>query len=171
MDIRIAGIEPASVTDGDGFRFVVFTQGCIHECFGCHNPETHDLYGGALTTTENILEVFNKMKNSLTKGITFSGGEPFLQPEACIEIAKEIHKIETEKYPSSGKYCDVWCYTGYTYEQILRDETKKQFLNHIDVLIDGPYIQSLRDINLKFRGSSNQRILYLKNGEIDRIET
>lgn len=166
MEIRIAGLEPASVTDGDGFRFVLFTQGCTHNCYQCHNPETHDLNGGVLTTTDNIIAAFKKMKDSLTRGITFSGGEPFLQVDPCIEIAREVHTIETKLYPKTGKYCDVWSYSGYTYEELKADPNKRRLLKVIDVLIDGPYIQDLRDINLQYRGSSNQRILHLKNGEI-----
>lgn len=169
MDIRIAGLEADSISNGNGFRFVLYVQGCIHACPGCQNPQTHDIDGGVLTTTENVIVAMSKMITGLTKGITISGGEPFLQPEACAEIAKYVHTIKSSAVYPEDKHFDVWTYTGYTYEELNRDSFATnpfvaKLLQETDYLVEGPYIQKLRDINLQFRGSSNQRILHLVNG-------
>jgi anaerobic ribonucleoside-triphosphate reductase activating protein len=135
--------------DGPGLRTVLWTQGCKHHCIGCHNPGTHPLDGGFETSTEEIMETLKTLK--LQKGITFSGGEPFLQPEACAEIARFCHNLNW----------DVWVYTGYTYEEILANNNSlwNEFLEEIDVLIDGPFILEKKDFTLLYRGSSNQRII------------
>ncbi len=160
MDIRIAGIINESIVDGWGIRYVVFTQGCPHNCNGCHNPETHDFNGGVVIDTDKLLKDFKE--DPLLKGITFSGGEPFVQPKPLTELAIKIHAL--------GK--DVTCYTGYTYEEIVSSENEDwiKLLDEVDVLVDGRFILEKKNLKLLFRGSSNQRIIDVKesrkNGEI-----
>lgn len=147
--LRIAGVIRESIVDGNGLRFVVFTQGCKHNCKGCHNPQTHDLNGGYLIEQEKILAEF--FKNPLLKGITLSGGEPFLQAKELIPIAKAVKE--------SGK--DVVIYTGYTLEELkkLDDRAINELLSYCDTLIDGRFVLAERDLTLTFRGSRNQRII------------
>ncbi|HIT61539.1 MAG TPA: anaerobic ribonucleoside-triphosphate reductase activating protein [Candidatus Fimousia stercorigallinarum] len=149
--IRVSGIVEESIVDGPGFRYVIFTQGCPHHCPGCHNPQTHSFEGGTMMDIEDIFRAF--CENPLLAGITFSGGEPFCQPKPLYELAVKVHKI--------GK--SVMTYTGYTYEQLeeIDDIWVKKLLSVSDILVDGPYIEELRDLDLQFRGSSNQRVLYL----------
>lgn len=153
MDLRIAGIIKESVVDGPGFRYVIFAQGCNHGCKGCHNPDTHALDGGYVVDTESILADIKQNEN--IDGVTFSGGEPFLQAEAFVEIAGKLKK--------SG--VNIVCYTGYTFEQLLESGNASfiRLLQYVDTLIDGPYIQDLRDLSLIYRGSRNQRIIDVKS--------
>ena len=146
--LKIAGIIRESIVDGVGLRFVVFTQGCPHRCEGCHNPQTHDLNGGYDVSVERILEEF--YKNPLLKGITISGGEPFLQAKALIPLLKEIKKSK-----------DVVIYTGYTIEKLqsMSDTVIDELLSYCDILIDGRFILAEKDLTLTFRGSRNQRII------------
>ncbi|MCC0650563.1 anaerobic ribonucleoside-triphosphate reductase activating protein [Clostridioides sp. ZZV15-6598] len=153
MKIRMSStISHDSIVDGPGLRMVLWTQGCVHNCKGCHNPQTHNLCGGFYMDTKEIINEIKSLK--LQKGITLSGGEPFLQPEPLEEIAKEAKK--------NG--LDVWSYTGFTFEQLLDKKNSAYFKNlnllkQIDVLVDGRFIDEKKDISLKFRGSSNQRII------------
>ncbi|MFA5407550.1 MAG: anaerobic ribonucleoside-triphosphate reductase activating protein [Bacilli bacterium] len=152
MKIRLASqIQYDSIVDGEGIRTVIWTQGCPHHCLGCHNPATHDFNGGFLTDTDNIKKEISSYKNQ--DGITLSGGDPFSQPEACYDIAAHAKSIGL----------NVWCYTGYTYEVLLsmakKDPIYMDLLKQIDVLVDGPFILNLRNLSLKFRGSTNQRII------------
>lgn len=159
MQIRIFGLANDSIVDGPGLRLAVFTQGCPHHCPGCHNPESHDFSGGEVRDTEEILAIAKD--NFLLDGITLSGGDPFAQAEACTEIAMGAH--------AAG--LNVWCYTGYTFEELLegREEWKK-LLEHIDVLVDGRFVLSERSLDIRFRGSRNQRIINvpesLKTGNV-----
>ncbi|AVD36506.1 anaerobic ribonucleoside-triphosphate reductase activating protein [Clostridioides difficile] len=153
MKIRMSStISYDSIVDGPGLRMVIWTQGCIHNCKECHNPQTHDLCGGFYMDTE---EIINKVKSlKLQKGITLSGGEPFLQPEPLEVIAREAK--------TNG--LDVWSYTGFTFEQLLDKRNSAYFKNlnllkQIDILVDGKFVAEKKDISLKFRGSSNQRII------------
>ena len=146
MKIRICGFEQESIVDGDGIRFVVFTQGCPHHCVGCHNPQSHDFNAGTEYDTADIIEMIKS--NPLISGVTLSGGEPFCQSEACLEIAKAVHQM--------GK--NVWCYTGYELFEVIGNPLLKE----IDVLVDGKFILSKKSYDLKFRGSSNQRIIDVK---------
>lgn len=148
MQIRIAGLANDSIVDGPGLRLAVFTQGCPHHCPGCHNPESHDFNGGKVREVSEILEMIRE--NILLDGVTLSGGEPFAQPEACAEIARETHRLGL----------NVWCYTGYLFEQLLEGtEAWQELLQEIDVLVDGPFILSQKSMNLRFKGSSNQRLI------------
>ena len=148
MLMRIAGLANDSIVDGPGLRLTVFTQGCPHHCPGCHNPQSHDFTGGELRDTGEILEIMRD--NALLDGITLSGGEPFAQPEACAELARAAHEDGL----------NVWCYTGYTFEDLLEGRTEwMELLRNIDVLVDGPFVLSQRTLEAHFRGSSNQRII------------
>ena len=147
--LRVAGIVDESIVDGHGFRFTVFVQGCPHHCPGCHNPQTHPFSGRKEQTVEEIFASF--CENPLLKGITFSGGEPFCQPEPLAALAALVH--------TKGK--DVTVYTGYTLEQLTamhRPEIDR-LLKETDFLIDGPFVLEERDLSLQFRGSRNQRVI------------
>lgn len=150
-DLRVSGIVEESVVDGPGVRFVIFTQGCEHHCPGCHNPHTHALDGGTMMQTDAILARFDE--DPLLSGMTFSGGEPFLQPEALAQLAEAVH--------ARGK--DVMVYSGFTFEQLLEKEERepavRRLLRQADILVDGPYVESRRNLELEFRGSDNQRLL------------
>ena len=148
MQIRIAGLVPESFVDGDGIRFAIFMQGCRRNCEGCHNPETHALDGGRLVDTEEIISAIKK--NPPLDGITLTGGEPLLQIDAAEEISRAAKNFGLS----------VWCYTGYTFEELPIDAAP--LLENVDVLIDGEFVLSLRDLDLQFRGSRNQRIIDLK---------
>ena len=150
MEIRLAGIVNDSIVDGTGIRLTVFVQGCTHNCKGCHNPQTHDLNGGYIADTDDILA--KALENPLLEGLTFSGGEPFLQPLPLAELAEKAHK----------KGFNIFCYTGFLYEDILKDENKKKLLENVDYLIDGPFIEEQKSLLLNFRGSKNQRIINVK---------
>ena len=147
MNIRIAGLVNDSIVDGPGFRFAVFTQGCPHDCPGCHNPQTHDFAGGQDADTDDIIAQFRK--NPLLDGITLTGGDPFCQPEPCAALARAAHE--------SG--LNVWAYTGYFYEEVLADPAMRALLEEVDVLIDGPFLLAERTLSLRFRGSKNQRAI------------
>lgn len=148
MQIRIAGLVPESFVDGDGIRFAIFMQGCLRHCEGCHNPETHALDGGRLVDTNEIISAIKK--NPLLDGITLTGGEPFLQIDAANELARAAKNFGL----------NVWCYTGFNFEDLPPEA--EPLLENIDVLIDGAFIESLRDLELQFRGSGNQRIIDIK---------
>lgn len=149
--IRIAGIMRESIVDGPGIRFAVFCQGCPHACPGCHNPETHDFNGGSEVKIERIIEEFDK--NPLLAGITFSGGEPMCQPEGFAALGKLVKE--------RGKTITI--FSGYTLEQLLekgkKNKATAELMMMCDILIDGLYEQSKRDLTLQFRGSSNQRVI------------
>lgn len=148
-ELMVAGIEPESIVDGPGFRFAVFVQGCPHNCPGCHNPQTHPFQGGRAMSVEEIFEKFKR--NPMLKGVTLSGGEPFCQAGPLARLAKLVHEA-----------CkDVVVYTGYTYEELAasRDPAVQALLSEADLLVDGPFIEAQRDIELQFRGSGNQRLI------------
>ena len=145
--IRIAGLTDDSIVDGKGFRFVIFTQGCLHHCKGCHNPETWAMDGGNIMNIEEIEEKI--ARNGLLDGITFSGGDPFYQPKPCAELAKW----------AKSRGLNVWAYTGFLYEELLEMPEVKEFLDLVDVLIDGPFILEEKSLLLNFRGSKNQRVI------------
>ncbi|MBP5445622.1 MAG: anaerobic ribonucleoside-triphosphate reductase activating protein [Acholeplasmatales bacterium] len=147
--IRIAGLTDDSIVDGKGFRFVIFTQGCLHHCKGCHNPETWAMDAGTLM---DITDIEKKIEsNGLLDGITFSGGDPFYQPKPCAEIAKW----------AKNRGLNIWAYTGFLYEELLNMPEVKEFLDLVDVLIDGPFILEEKSLLLNFRGSKNQRVIDL----------
>lgn len=148
--IRIAGITNDSVVDGPGLRSTVFFQGCPHACEGCHNPETWDPDGGQQIVLQDLVA---KLKlNPLTTGVTFSGGEPFLQAPAAAEFGSFL----------KGQGCDLWVYTGYTWEYLLANSDDlgvSALLKVTDVLVDGPFQIQNKNLQLPFRGSNNQRLI------------
>ncbi|MBQ8614497.1 MAG: anaerobic ribonucleoside-triphosphate reductase activating protein [Ruminiclostridium sp.] len=151
MLIRLAGLVPESMVDGPGIRFTIFTQGCPHKCEGCHNPETHDFNSGRLADVDKI---FSKIiANPLIKGVTFSGGEPFCQPEPLAYLAALLKE----------KGYHVMSYSGYTFEELIEkgksNEHIKNLLSRLDVLVDGRFVLAERSLELRFRGSRNQRVL------------
>ena len=153
MKIRLAidEIQRDSIVDGEGIRSVIWTQGCPHNCRGCHNPETHSFTSGYLIDVEDIIKKIDTLEGQ--DGITFSGGDPMEQAEACYYIAKHCKELGL----------NIWCYTGYTYEALLEKSKHfpyiKKFLSVIDVLVDGKFIIEQKSLNLKFKGSKNQRII------------
>ncbi len=154
--IRMCGIEPESIVDGPGFRYVVFVQGCSHRCPGCHNPESHDPEGGYEISTG---EVFSQiMENPHLQGVTFSGGEPFEQVPAMLELARMIKS--SDGIPVS-KPLRLMSYTGYTIEELLarQDPETDELLCLLDILVDGRYVEKLRNLTLVYRGSENQRVI------------
>ena len=160
--IRIAGIVRESIVDGPGIRFTVFCQGCPHACEGCHNPETHDFAGGKDISIERLLEEIDKDK--LLAGVTFSGGEPFCQAEAFACLGRGVKE----------RGLNITVFSGYTLEELqdmaVQRADVRELLELTDILIDGPFINELRDLTLQFRGSSNQRVIDMnetrKTGEL-----
>ncbi len=152
MKIRLSQVLGDSIVDGLGLRMVIFTQGCVHNCEGCHNPETHSLTGGKEVSVDKLLNAI--FDNKLIDGVTFSGGEPFLQAESCAYIASKVKE----------KGLNIWTYTGYTFEEILSSENEDfiKFLKNTDVLVDGKFVLKERSLELNFRGSKNQRIIDVK---------
>ena len=156
MKIRLAtpDIQADSVVDGEGIRAVIWTQGCPHHCQGCHNPETHDFNAGYLVDVDTIKEQIKNL--TFHTGITLSGGDPLMQVEACLDIARFTKDLGL----------DIWCYTGFTFEElIIASKTKpiiKDFLNTIDVLVDGKFKLEEKTYDSVFRGSKNQRIIDTK---------
>ncbi|MDR1564395.1 MAG: anaerobic ribonucleoside-triphosphate reductase activating protein [Oscillospiraceae bacterium] len=149
--IRISGIAPASVVDGPGYRYTLFTQGCTHHCEGCHNPQTHPIDGGYERDYHEILSEF--LADPLLDGMTLSGGEPFLQAEVLAKLAAEVK--------ARGK--SVAIYSGYTLEELVEGENPhwKLLLEQCDLLIDGRFILAQKTTEAPFRGSANQRIIRL----------
>ena len=150
--MRLSGITPESFVDGPGLRYVIFTQGCPHQCPNCQNPETWDKDAGKEFSVRQVIRLLKQQKK-IKQGVTFSGGEPFLQAVELAEVAQAAHQIGW----------DIVTYTGFTYEQLIesKDDGVKALLSASDILIDGKYINELRSIELPFRGSSNQRIIDL----------
>lgn len=158
--IDISGFAPNSITDGPGLRFAVFCQGCIHNCPGCHNPETHPFGIGEKYRVEDIYKMIKK--DPLVKGVTFSGGEPFCQREAFCRLAQ---LLKADGY-------EIAAYTGFLFEDLIKDKTdaKYKLLEYLDILIDGPFILAQRSLDAGFKGSLNQRVINvpasLKKGEV-----
>ena len=165
--IRLASeIQTDSIVDGEGIRTVIWTQGCSHDCKGCHNPETHDFKKGFVKKIDDLKKEIDLLSNQ--DGITFSGGDPLFQVDAVLSLAKYI----------KSKKMNIWCYTGFTYETLIKlakDNPKIiDFLKLIDVLVDGPFILEKKSLDCVFRGSTNQRIidtkLSLKNKEVVLVD-
>ncbi|WP_459500121.1 anaerobic ribonucleoside-triphosphate reductase activating protein [Bacillus sp. C1] len=149
--MRVMNIIHDSVVDGEGLRTVVFFAGCPHRCFGCHNPKSWNKCNGTEMTAEEIIKEI--AKNALTD-VTFSGGDPFFQAAEVKEVAKVVKTLNK----------NLWIYTGYTLEEIQRSQNNDmiELLHYGDVLVDGRFEFEKRDLTLPFRGSSNQRIIRLK---------
>lgn len=159
MMMRMYGMEQNSYVDGPGIRMAIFFQGCLHKCEGCHNPGSWPMYGGEKVDTNDLIK---KMANDpLLDGITLSGGEPFLQPQPALALARFARQ----------KGLSVWCYTGYTFEQINEwQDNRKTLLQNIDVLVDGPFKLEEKSLDIPWRGSRNQRLIdvqkSLEKGEV-----
>lgn len=149
--LRIAGVEPESFVDGPGIRFSIFTQGCTHNCLGCHNPQTHDFEGGHFISLTELLSMIEE--NPLLDGVTFSGGDPMFQAASLVPLAREIKE----------RGMNLVIFTGFTYERLvaMKDEKPEmlELLSFADILVDGPFVLAQRCLSLKFRGSKNQRII------------
>lgn len=157
--LRIAGIVPESIVDGPGFRFAVFTQGCPHHCPGCHNPQTHDPAGGRSISLLDLMRQIWQIRTHLD-GVTFSGGDPFCQPFPLYHLARWCHRLGLH----------VMAYSGWTFEQLQEKPECHNLLNEIDALVDGRFVLAKKSLDLRFRGSSNQRFIHLSHGKIIAIE-
>lgn len=147
MSINVIDIIEDTTVDGPGFRTSIYCAGCTHHCHGCHNPQSWNSDAGHPMTTDEIMKV---IEADPFANVTFSGGDPMQQPEGFTELACTI-KERTHK--------TIWCYTGYTYETLLRMPKQRELLQHIDVLVDGPFIKAQRCTDRPFRGSKNQRLI------------
>jgi anaerobic ribonucleoside-triphosphate reductase activating protein len=153
--IRLSGIIHESLVNGPGIRRVFFSQGCKHNCKECFNPETHSFDGGELRDMDELIE--DLRSNPIISGVTFSGGDPFEQADKFSYMAQKIKALGL----------NIWCYTGYKFEYIVNNlkdnEAWNKLINNIDVLVDGRFEVTLRDESIKYRGSSNQRVIDVKN--------
>ena len=149
----LSGVDYESLADGDGVRTVLFISGCKHNCKGCHSPDTHDFKYGTEVTPDVIEDINQEIKKRLPflSGITLSGGDPMYSAKECIDL---LDKLIVPKE-------NVWVFSGFTYEEIKQNPDMVNLLERCNVLVDGPFIEEQRDVSLKFRGSSNQRIIYL----------
>lgn len=155
--MRYLNITSPDVNNGEGFRVTLWVAGCSHHCKGCHNPETWN-YKQGKALREIKKDLFTKLDNSYIKGITLSGGDPLDQNlKSLIELYFLICEIKT-KFPDK----DIWVYSGDVYENLIKHPLKKAILKKCDILVDGPYRYAQRDLSLPFRGSSNQRIIHLR---------
>lgn len=153
--MRILDIIPGTSVDGPGLRTSIYFAGCKHRCPACHNPQSWDFSGGTEMTLDEVLEII--VKNDFD--VTFTGGDPLYSVDEIIPLAKEIKRL--------GK--DLWCYTGFSYETVAADERMSRLLQYVDVLVDGEFVESLRDVALTFRGSSNQRLVDVKKSTPDSV--
>ena len=151
MMISIMGLSRETISEGLGLRVAVFGAGCIHRCAYCHNPKTWDINNGSWVTVQEVYGNLGLDRNPLLCGVTFTGGDPMYQAKAFCELAKMIKGVPER---------DIWCYTGYLFEDIINNRDEKyELLKLVDVLVDGRYVDELCDTTLAFRGSSNQRII------------
>lgn len=148
--MNFAQIRKYDVANGPGIRTTIFVTGCTHKCHNCFNEEYQDFDFGDPWTPKETDEVIEDLKLDEVKGLTILGGEPFQNEVDLLQVLRDIKK-EVQK--------DIWIFSGYTYEEILKDEDKKKLLEECDVLVDGRFVEALKDLNLRFRGSSNQRII------------
>lgn len=156
--LKVLRIIEGTSVDGPGLRTSVYFSGCMHKCPGCHNPASWDIENGKETPIDTIIKII--AENDFN--VTFSGGDPFMQIDNLIILAKRI-KSELHK--------NIWCYTGYSWEQIISNPIFRKLLNYVDVIVDGKYEKEKQDISLPFRGSSNQRIIEVKNQIISQYIT
>lgn len=147
ITLRVAGVIEESIVDGPGIRFVLFLQGCRLHCPGCQNPQTWDFSGGTLVPADEVLSRIRL--NPLVHGVTFSGGEPFEQAEALLPLAEALK--------AQGYH--LMAFTGYTLEKLLQMPACRALLEKLDLIVDGPFIEAEKSLDLRFRGSRNQRII------------
>ena len=159
--MNFCNIKRVDVANGTGIRLTLFVSGCTNHCKGCFQPETWDFNYGQLWTKETENNLIKELSKPHYKGLTLLGGEPF-EPQNQVELVKLLRRVRSE-LPNK----DVWCFTGFLYENLVKDDYQKrtdvtdEMLSMIDVLVDGPFIESLKNLNLKFRGSENQRVINL----------
>ncbi|MGM9815529.1 MAG: anaerobic ribonucleoside-triphosphate reductase activating protein [Lepagella sp.] len=148
MKIRILDIIKGTTVDGPGFRTSIYFAGCRHRCPGCHNPQSWDFEAGNEMSIDEIMEIVEEEDFD----VTFSGGDPLYHPEEVAELARRVREVGHR----------VWLYTGFTYQQIMETPRLRDAIADIEAIVDGPYIESQREPDLKFRGSANQNIIYLE---------
>lgn len=151
--MNFAQIRKYDVANGPGIRTTIFVTGCTHKCPNCFNEEYQDFNFGNPWTLKETDEVIKYLKLDEVKGLTILGGEPFQNEVDLLQVIRDIKK-EVQK--------EIWIFSGYTYEEILKDQDKKKLLEECDVLVDGRFVEALKDLSLRFRGSSNQRIIDIK---------
>lgn len=160
--VRLSGIAYESLVNGPGLRRVLFAQGCRHNCEGCFNPDTHSMSGGKLVDMDEIVESIKG--NPMLSGVTFSGGDPFEQADKFAYIAGKLKESDM----------NIWCYTGYVYEYLIEHQSEhagwSELLQNIDVLIDGEFDESKKDPAINYRGSTNQRIIDIKNSSYGNVK-
>ena len=155
--IRILAIKYGTSVDGIGLRTSLYCAGCENRCPSCHNPQSWDENGGDAITVD---ELYNRIVEA-DMNVTFTGGDPMFHPEGFIALSSLIKR-------NTGK--TIWCYTGYLFEQLLQNPSQRALLEQVDVLVDGRFIEALRDETLRFRGSSNQRVIDVQRS-LERGET
>lgn len=155
--MRFHDITSCDVNNGEGFRVTLWVAGCTHHCKGCQNPQTWDFAGGRPFGPEAHDYLFRELDKPYIQGLTLSGGDPLCSPEDVTALAREVK----ERLP--GK--DIWLYTGFTYDEVKAAPQMAAILPYIDVMVDGEYVEAERDVTLAFRGSRNQKIIRLSNGE------
>lgn len=148
--VNVLDIIRGTTVDGPGFRTAIYLAGCRHACPGCHNPQSWPFDGGTSMTIDEIMEIVKEEDFD----VTLSGGDPLYHPEAVKEICRRVR--------DSGH--TVWIYTGFTWEEILQDESLLSAAMTADVIVDSPYVEALRNPDLRFRGSSNQRFIVTSTG-------
>ena len=146
-------IKKDDMNNGEGIRVTLFVSSCSHHCKNCHNPETWDSKSGKLFDKLAEENLFNELQKDYIDGITFSGGDPL-----NVNNVKEVYGL-CKKIKTTFSQKNIWCYTGFTFEECLQDEDKIKILNYIDILVDGKFIQDLADVNYKWAGSTNQRVI------------
>lgn len=161
--MKYSDYKPFQFVDGEGVRCSIYLSGCLFACKECFNESIQNFNTGKPYTMELEDKIIEDLGNSYVQGLTLLGGEPFLNTQVAIQLAERVRK-------EFGNEKDIWVYSGYTYEQLLRSsEDKKKLLSLCDVLVDGPFMIFLKDLSLKFRGSSNQRIIDIKKSTIDNV--
>ncbi len=153
--LRVLRVVEGTSVDGPGLRTSIYFAGCDHRCPGCHNPSSWSFDGGEEVGMDALLDTI--VENDFN--VTLSGGDPLYQIDGVVELCKKVRAL--------GK--TIWCYTGFTYEQVAADSRMSEILRHIDVLVDGPFVESLRNLDLRFRGSSNQRLIDVARSSIGKI--
>lgn len=168
--MNYASILKCDIANGVGFRVSMFVSGCSRKCPGCFNSTAQDPDFGTLFDETAKAKIFKELDNDYCKGLSLLGGDPMSKlgdiRKSIISFCKEMK----EKYPTK----DIWMWSGYTFEELLDDDTSKEIFNYIDVLVDGPFEENLKDINLKWKGSSNQRVINIsdwrKTGKISLVD-
>lgn len=158
--MNYAQIKNCDVADGEGVRVALFVSGCRRHCKGCHNEVAWDFAYGKEYTQETERFILQELGRRRTAGLSILGGEPF-EPENVLQVAELARKAKLA-FPEKT----IWCYTGYEYAQVVKLKGAKGLLRYVDILVDGPFIEEMHDVSLVFKGSRNQRILCLKEGEV-----